>query len=85
MTQQTSGPNRKRRLLLKGLGGGLVATAGMSLLPPRLKRILSPIGVAEAQSGAPYDLYWAGTDGWIYLPPAPAIPPFHPDDLGPAL
>ena len=26
----------------------------------------------------------AGTDGWIYLPPTPAIAPFHPDVLAPA-
>jgi FtsP/CotA-like multicopper oxidase with cupredoxin domain len=38
---------------------------------------------AVAADGAP-DLYLAGTDGWIYLPPAPAIPPFHPDTLAPA-
>jgi FtsP/CotA-like multicopper oxidase with cupredoxin domain len=82
MTEQASSPNRKRRLLLKALGGGLVATAGLNLLPRRLKRTLSPIGVAEAQE--PYDLYWAGTDGWIYLPPTPAIPPYHPDVLAPA-
>jgi len=39
--------------------------------------------VAEAQ-GLPYDLYFAGTDGWMYLPPTPAIPPYHPDVLAPA-
>ncbi len=38
----------------------------------------------EARSApGPADLYWGGTDGWIYLPPTPAIPPFHPDVLAP--
>jgi FtsP/CotA-like multicopper oxidase with cupredoxin domain len=30
------------------------------------------------------DLYLAGTDGWMYLPPTPALPPFHPDNLAPS-
>lgn len=39
----------------------------------------------EARSATgPADLYWGGTDGWIHLPPTPAIPPFHPDKLAPA-
>ncbi len=38
----------------------------------------------EARSApGPADLYWGGTDGWIYLPPTPKIPPFHPDVLAP--
>ena len=27
-------------------------------------------------------MFLGGTDGWIGLPPTPAIPPFHPDPLG---
>jgi FtsP/CotA-like multicopper oxidase with cupredoxin domain len=52
---------------------GSVTWAGNVLMP----------AAAVAADGAP-DLYLAGTDGWIYLPPAPAIPPFHPDTLAPA-
>ena len=28
-------------------------------------------------------MFLGGTDGWIGLPPTPAIPPFHPDTLAP--
>ncbi|MFZ1537155.1 MAG: multicopper oxidase domain-containing protein [Chromatiaceae bacterium] len=90
MTTKTSDHNRTRRLLLKGLGGGLLATAGISLLPPRLNKLLSPIGLAEAQTAyPPPDLFFAGTDGWISLPKTPAIfsnslgVKTHPDPLAP--
>ncbi|RMD62019.1 hypothetical protein D6833_07470, partial [Candidatus Parcubacteria bacterium] len=48
------------------------------------KKMLDPVAVhtAGAQDPPP-DLFFAGTDGWIYLPPTPALPPFHPDDLAP--
>jgi FtsP/CotA-like multicopper oxidase with cupredoxin domain len=39
--------------------------------------------LAQEIQDRPPDLYFAGTDGWIHLPPTPAIPPFHPDDLAP--
>jgi FtsP/CotA-like multicopper oxidase with cupredoxin domain len=73
-----------RRDFLKIAGGAALVGAGAGLLPQFLRRNLYPETVVEAQ-GDPYDLYWAGTDGWIYLPPSPAIPPFHPDNLGPEL
>ena len=43
-----------------------------------------PVNAAQAAPGDPFDLFFAGTDGWIYLPDTPAIPPFHPDDLAPS-
>jgi FtsP/CotA-like multicopper oxidase with cupredoxin domain len=58
-------------------------STGLSLMPGRLNRMLSPVRVVEAASPAP-DLYFAGTDGWIHLPPTPPIGFFHPDDLAPA-
>jgi len=66
-----------RRDLLKFAGGAvaIVGTgvwAGNVLLPE----------AAIAAIGDP-DLYLAGTDGWIFLPKTPAIPPFHPDVLAP--
>jgi FtsP/CotA-like multicopper oxidase with cupredoxin domain len=66
-----------RRNFIKAAGGvavaaGSVAWAGKFLTPE----------AASAQVG-PADLYMGGTDGWIYLPPLPAIPPFHPDNLAP--
>jgi hypothetical protein len=73
-----------RRDFLKLAGGGLIATAGVSLLPPSLRRVLLPELVAEAQVAWPDpDLYYAGTDGWISLPPTPAIGFYHPDNLAP--
>jgi FtsP/CotA-like multicopper oxidase with cupredoxin domain len=73
MTQQRK---LDRREFLKFAGGmaaaaSAVTWAGKVLLPE----------VAYA-AGDP-DLYLAGTDGWIFLPRTPAIPPFHPDVLAP--
>jgi FtsP/CotA-like multicopper oxidase with cupredoxin domain len=73
-----------RRDFFKLAGGMVAAAAGARLLPGNLGTLLHPleVGVASAQDPPP-DLYFAGTDGWIYLPPSPAIPPFFPDDLAP--
>lgn len=74
-----------RRELIKIAGGTVAAAAGASLLPRYLgKGWLSPFATnsAGAQEIAP-DLYFAATDGWIGLPPSPALPPYHPDDLAP--
>ena len=66
-----------RRRFLRLAGGGAVAAGAVTWtggwLTPE---------VARSVSGPP-DLFWGGTDGWIYLPPTPAIPPFHPDVLAP--
>jgi FtsP/CotA-like multicopper oxidase with cupredoxin domain len=67
-----------RRRFLQIAGGaatltGAVAWSGGWLRPE----------LATSAPGDP-DLFLAGTDGWIHLPPAPAIPPFHPDVLAPA-
>jgi FtsP/CotA-like multicopper oxidase with cupredoxin domain len=70
-----------RRELFKYAGGAAVLAGGVAWAG---KVLLPEAGVADAQSAEPYDLYWAGTDGWIYLPPTPAIPPFHPDVLAPS-
>jgi FtsP/CotA-like multicopper oxidase with cupredoxin domain len=69
-----------RRQFLRRAGGavaaaGAVAWAGKVLLPDAQFAHAAP---------RPPDLYLAGTDGWIHLPPTPAIPPFHPDNLAPA-
>jgi FtsP/CotA-like multicopper oxidase with cupredoxin domain len=70
-----------RRDFLKLAGGAAVAAGTIRPLSGWTGKWLAPER-AEAQA-IDYDLYWAGTDGWIYLPPSPAIPPFHPDPLGP--
>jgi FtsP/CotA-like multicopper oxidase with cupredoxin domain len=69
--------DRRRFLQLAGgsaVAAGAVAWAGGWLTPEE----------ARSAPGAP-DLYLGGTDGWMHLPPTPAIPPFHPDVLAPAL
>ncbi|MCL4561974.1 MAG: multicopper oxidase domain-containing protein [Chloroflexi bacterium] len=68
-----------RRDFLKAAGSAAIATIGMQ----KLSKILLPAEVVKAQGPAP-DLYFAGTDGWIYLPPDPPISFFHPDNLAPA-
>ena len=67
--------DRRRFFRLAGgaVAAGGVAWAGRTLLPE----------AAVAADTIPPDLYLAGTDGWIHLPETPAIPPFHPDPLGP--
>ncbi len=73
-----------RRDFFKLAGSVFVAAAGARLLPNLGKKWLGPVEVAQAAPGDPFDLFFAGTDGWIHLPDSPAIPPFHPDDLAPA-
>ena len=73
--------NFSRRDFFKLAGGTLAAAAGAYLLPQSVKKALSPMGMVQAANRPP-DLYFASTDGWIYLPPTPAIPPYHPDPLG---
>jgi len=37
----------------------------------------------QQQAAGPADLHFVATDGWIYLPAGAAVPPFHPDEMGP--
>jgi FtsP/CotA-like multicopper oxidase with cupredoxin domain len=67
----------RRRFL--GLAGGAALVAGVGTWTGR---VLAPEQVAAA-ADAPPNLYLAGTDGWIHLPPTPAIGAFHPDNLAP--
>jgi FtsP/CotA-like multicopper oxidase with cupredoxin domain len=80
--QTSSSRNLDRRDFLKLAGGAALVTAGATVLPQVIRRVLTPETVIAAD-GDP-DLYMAGTDGWIYLPPTPAIPPYHPDSLAPS-
>jgi FtsP/CotA-like multicopper oxidase with cupredoxin domain len=68
-----------RRQFLK-YAGGAVAVAGAGTWAGKL---LTPESAHAQVTPTPPDLYLAGTDGWMYLPPSPAIPPFHPDVLAP--
>jgi FtsP/CotA-like multicopper oxidase with cupredoxin domain len=92
MTKRSPGMSHlSRRRFFKLAGGATFAAAGMGVLPNPFRKLLSPIGIAEAQAQsfpAP-NLFFAGTDGWISLPKSPSIlsPSLgvvtHPDNLAP--
>jgi FtsP/CotA-like multicopper oxidase with cupredoxin domain len=80
------------------LGGGLLgATAGGILVsrailqPQEVQAAARPIApsrireVAPAPKGPAPDRHFVATDGWIYLDPDAAVPPFHPDNMAPGL
>jgi FtsP/CotA-like multicopper oxidase with cupredoxin domain len=69
-----------RRDFLRLAGGAAVLVTGAGLLPKFLRKTLLPEDVVGAADD--YNLFFAGTDGWFYLPPTPAIPPWHPDVYG---
>ena len=73
--------NVSRRDFFRVAGGTLIAAAGAGLLPAAATKLLQPARIVNAQGveDRPPDLLYAGTDGWIGLPPTPAIPIFHPD------
>jgi FtsP/CotA-like multicopper oxidase with cupredoxin domain len=80
-----------RRRFAKLFAGTGVAMAGLGWLPAPFKKMLGPVGLSEAYAQSAYpapDLYFAGTDGWISLPPSPqlvspALGLVHPDVLAP--
>jgi FtsP/CotA-like multicopper oxidase with cupredoxin domain len=69
-----------RRDFLKLAGGAVVVVAGASVLPQFLRKTILPEQVV--QSASDFDLYFAGTDGWMYLPGS--LPPYHPDSYAPS-
>jgi FtsP/CotA-like multicopper oxidase with cupredoxin domain len=69
-----------RRDFFKLAGGAALTLAGASVLPPFLRKTLYPEQVVQGANG--YDLFFAGTDGWLWLPPTPAIGSYHPDAYG---
>ena len=82
MSKPTSGRKLSRRNLLKLSGGSLAAATGPRWLTELSSTGLRPQGGANAADAAP-DVRLGVTDGWIYLPPTPAIPQIHPDPLAP--
>ena len=81
MDKQASRNIINRRDFLKLAGGAAFIVAGASVLPQFLRKTLLPEQVVGAAGN--YDLFFAGTDGWFYMPPVPAIPPWHPDTYAP--
>jgi hypothetical protein len=61
-----------RRDFLRLAGGAALTVVGASILPKFLRKTLLPVAIADAQTVAP-NLYFAGTDGWISMPPSPSI------------
>jgi hypothetical protein len=85
MPTQSSSIRIKRRDFLKIVGGAMLGMAGAAFIPSHLRRTLSPVDVFEASAAyPPPDLYYAGTDGWIHLPPSPPVGFYHPDPLAPS-
>jgi FtsP/CotA-like multicopper oxidase with cupredoxin domain len=86
MSKNSSSSTINRRDFFKIAGGAALVTAGAAVMPQVIRRVLTPETVVAA-AGDP-DLYMAGTDGWIYLPPSPpivspALGLVHPDSLAP--
>ena len=81
MTHEPRSEQLSRRTFLKYAGGAILVAAAAGGAGPRLVRDL--VGPTSAEAAGPLTLELAGTDGWIWLPPTPAIPPFHPDVLAP--
>jgi FtsP/CotA-like multicopper oxidase with cupredoxin domain len=87
MSKKLSSSTVNRRDFFKIAGGAALVAAGAGVMPQVIRRVLTPEAVIAA-AGDP-DLYMAGTDGWIYLPPSPAIVSpalglVHPDSLAPS-
>ena len=80
MSNLLSRKSISRRDFLKLAGGVTLTAAGATLLPQYLRKALKPEQVVQAQSAAP-DLFFAGTDGWMYLPGS--LAPYHPDTYAP--
>ena len=74
-----------RRDFLKMAGGAVATVAGVRFLPQFLRKNLYPDEVVQAQT-TDFDLFFAGTDGWFWLPEDSnsSLMPYFPDDLAPA-
>jgi FtsP/CotA-like multicopper oxidase with cupredoxin domain len=83
-----------RRDFLRFGGGVIAAVAGAGLLAGKARALLQPeavrpaalngIGAQAGINDVPANYVLVGTDGWVHMPPTPAIPPYHPDPFAPA-
>ena len=79
MNNLTNQTKISRRDFLKIAGGAAALLVGANFLPQFLRKTLLPEKVVNA-AGDP-DLFFAGTDGWMYLPGD--MPPYQPDPYAP--
>lgn len=70
-------------LAIAAAGAGLLGKAGALLRPTRVESAPRPFPLG-APDQVPADVHLLGTDGWVHLPPTPAIPPWHPDAWAPS-
>jgi FtsP/CotA-like multicopper oxidase with cupredoxin domain len=82
MKNQISSHSFNRRDFLKLAGAAALTVAGAGVLPQFLRKSLLPDEIVQA-ADVPPNLYFGGTDGWMYLPPTPSIGYYFPDDLAP--
>lgn len=74
-----------RRSFMKMGAGLLGAAAAVKLVPKALLQPVSIVQAAPGQAQVTGDyMHFVATDGWIGLPPSPAVPPFHPDNMAPS-
>ncbi len=65
MTKRLPDASFSRRRFVKAAGGAAAGAFASGLMPTPFKRLLRPVGLAEAADQPP-NLFFAGTDGWIY-------------------
>ena len=82
MTDHSRFARLSRRDVLKAAGLTAIAAGGAGIAPRLLGTVAAPAPAQAAEP--PPNLRLVGTDGWIYLPPTPAIGAFHPDSYAPA-
>jgi len=93
MSKKAPRKSPSRRRFFQVAGRATVAAAGMGMLPLPFKKLLGPVAISDASAQTadpPPDLFFAGTDGWIFLPKDPPVfsaslggVQTHPDDLAP--
>ena len=71
-----------RRELFRFAGGAVIVAAGTGGGMKLLKPFSPPRSPPTSSTPVLPNMFLGGTDGWIGLPPAPTIPPFHPDPIG---
>ena len=85
--EPNAGRISRRQLLRYGGMAAVTAAAAGSGIKFLRPAAAGPVTLQAGQSHmskATADLFLGGTDGWIHLPPTPAMGIYHPDNLAPA-